>query len=118
MQIGDCFRMAVPPNYDREHLWIVLSNPDLDGTIVAVNVTSDVLRAGREFVLQVGVHKQIKHESFVSFPDALSVPIASVTRLCGKLTFMEKPLSPEIVEQIIAVAKAGKSMPEDLRKRL
>lgn len=118
MKVGDCFMMAVPPKYDREHLWIVLSNPAADGTVIAVNVTSDVLRAGREFVLQPGIHRRIIHESFVSFSDALCIPVASVTRLSGKLTFMVDPLPTNIVEQIIAVAKAGKSMSEEKRNRI
>jgi len=81
-------------------------------------VTSDLLRAGREFVLLAGTHKRITHESYVSFSDALLVLPANIERLVGKLVILEAPLTPELVAQIIAVAKAGKSMPDEFKRRL
>jgi len=28
MKLGDAFLMSVPPNFDREHLFFVISDPD------------------------------------------------------------------------------------------
>ena len=40
MNLGEAFLMAVPPNYNLKHLFIVISDPACHGgTCVAVNVT-------------------------------------------------------------------------------
>lgn len=119
MNVGDCFMMSVPPKYDLPHLWIVIAAPTPeDESILAVNVTSDEIRAGREFVLNGGDHGRIKHESFVSFSDALLIPMSSIKRLSGILITTEKPMHFNLVNQIIVVAKRTASMSDEKKTRL
>ena len=114
MKKCDCFLMAVPPKYNRMHLFVALTNPDAQGKLVAVNATSDVLRAGREFVLKAGDHECITHDSFISFSDAILADEASIVRMSKAHVIHLKPaLDEALVAKIIEVAKAGKSMPEE-----
>lgn len=115
MKIGDCFMMPVPPKYLVPHLWIVISAPDADGSIVIVNITHDWERAGKECILSGGCHRRIPDDSYVNFPDALLIPPANITALIPTLVTLEKPLNAELIGEIVAIAKTSKSIPVALK---
>jgi hypothetical protein len=80
--------MAVPPRYDVPHLFLVISDPTAHNrAFIIVNLTSDVLRAGKECVLNVGDHPRITKESFIAFADALEITpelSTNLQKLIGK----------------------------------
>ncbi|MDR3773275.1 MAG: hypothetical protein P4L26_08005 [Terracidiphilus sp.] len=114
MKLGDAFRMGVPPKFTVPHLFFVISDPTQHGgAFVAVNITKDYIRAGRECVLQIGDHPWITAESFVTFRDALEITPAKAVglhRLIGTEVFIENPLDPAVLRRIIVAAKASKSL--------
>lgn len=67
MQIGDTYLWS-----EGGHLWVVVSDPNLHkGEFIAVNLTKDAFRAGKECELNIGDHQWIKEKTYVSFGDAI-----------------------------------------------
>lgn len=122
MNIGDAFLMSVPPNFDRDHLFFVISDPAKNsGTFVIVNVTTNAVRAGRECVLQPCDHSWIRQECFVSFTDALEITPqqdSMIQALVGTRVRLQDSLSPAVVSRIVDAAKNSKAIPTKLKKYL
>jgi hypothetical protein len=118
VKIGDCFMMPVPPKYTVPHLWIIISDPGPDGSILIVNATHDWQRAGKEYILPAGCHRRITDDSYVNFPDALAVTPNRIQALVGTLVTIERPLKPTFVAEIIGVAKVSRSMSKELKALL
>jgi hypothetical protein len=122
MKLGDAFLMAVPPNFDREHLFFVISDPAKNaGTFIIANITGDEIRAGRECVLVRGDHPWIVKESFVTFTDALEITPAHAQKIDALMGTTIKPqpcLSAEILTKIVQAAKTSKAIPVDFKKYL
>lgn len=122
MNIGDSFTMAVPPNYDRPHLYFVISDPQIHGGLYhIVNITTDVLRAGRECVLQANEHPWIKRESFVSFSDVIEVTAdvhKMITALLGTKVVMQPALGAETLKKIRDSGHASKAIEQRFKKYL
>lgn len=122
MKIGDAFLMAVPPSYSIKHLFFVISDPTKhNGTFIIVNLTSDVFRAGKECILNVGDHPRITKESFVSFADAREITPAlaqNLEKLIGIHVTMQKSLTSAVLTKIVAAAKQSKAIPTDFKKYL
>ena len=53
-----------------EHLYIILTEPDVSGDILLVNLTSRTTRSDLTVVLQPGEHPYVIHESVINFADA------------------------------------------------
>ena len=122
MNLGDAFLMTVPPKYNLEHLYFVISDPLAHGgAFVAVNVTTDRLRAGKECPVQSGEHRWINRECFVNFADALEITssaAAHLESLMGKLVRMERPMTAALLARIVAAARASRSFPGNLKTYL
>ena len=52
------------------HLWILLTEPDGNGDVVIVNVTSLKNHPDQTTILKIGDHSYIKHDSVVLYADA------------------------------------------------
>ena len=61
-----------------EHLWVVLTDPDLDQLAVCVNITTSQGHSDTIVVLKPGDHSFIKKESVVHYPDAQLLNLKSV----------------------------------------
>jgi hypothetical protein len=122
MKLGDAFLMRVPPNFDREHLFFVISDPiKNNGTFIIANITGDEFRAGRECVLVKGDHPWIVKESFVTFTDALEITPAHAQKIDALMGTTIKPqpcLKPEMLAKIVEAAKKSKAIAVDLKKYL
>ena len=101
--------MPVPPKYVVSHLWIVISAPNADGEVVCVNVTHDLIRAGRACLLPAGSHRRLPDESYICFPDALITPVKNIQNLVGTIVTLEKPMHHSFVAKIIQAAKDPKN---------
>jgi len=114
--------MGVPPDYDCNHLFFVISDPDKhNGTFVIVNVTRNWFRAGRECILGVGDHPWIQEECFVSFADALEITTERaemITALIGTRIQSQLPLGERTLAKIVGAAKESKAIPIAFKKYL
>ncbi len=78
---SDCFRFAEKES----HLWIVLSDPDLDPDgVLIVNVTTLTTRKDRTCVLRGGCHQHITHESCINYALARVYTAARLTSLLAR----------------------------------
>jgi hypothetical protein len=122
MKLGDAFLMSVPPDFDREHLWFVISDPSKhDGHFIIVNVTTDIHRAGNECVLGPGDHNWISEECFVTFSDALEITPETaqcIEALKGTKVTILPCLTPQVLSKVVKAAKQSKAIPIAYKKYL
>ena len=105
MQIGDTYLWR-----DGGHLWVVISDPNLHGgEFIAVNLTKDVFRAGKECELNIGDHRWIKEKTYVSFGDAMKIGPRETANLEKHIASgaiqRHLPMKGSVLQKIIAVAK-------------
>ncbi len=122
MNLGDTFLMSVPPNFDRDHLFIVISDPTMhQGTFIIVNLTTDQFRAGNECILAVGDHPWITKQCFVTFADAIEITpqhLQTIQAFVGSRITLQPPVSPAVLAKIIDAAKQSKAIPRAFKKYL
>ena len=122
MNLGDAFLMSVPPNFNTQHLFFVISDPaQHSGNFIIANITGDQFRAGTECVLAVGEHSWITKQSFVSFADAMEITPANgaiITALIGTQITLQPPLSVVTLAKIVQAAKKSSAIPVAFKKYL
>jgi hypothetical protein len=122
MQLGDAFLMSVPPNFNQDHLFFVISDPAKNnGTFIIVNITGNELRAGRECVLAIGDHPWITKESFVAFADALEITPAvaqMINALIGTRVKLQPSLGAVVLAKIVNAGKQSQAIAVDYKKFL
>ena len=122
MNLGDTFLMSVPPRFDCDHLFFVISDPnEHNGTYIIVNVTGDESRADRECVLIKGDHPWITKECFVAFADALEITPerdAMINVLIGTRVTVQPCLDTAVLAKIITAAKCSSAITRAFKKYL
>jgi hypothetical protein len=111
MQIGDTFYWG-----EGGHLWVVISDPESnDGEFIAVNLTTDVFRAGKECELSVGDHRWVTGKTYVSFGDALKIGPKEALNLEKSIKSgairTHYPMKSTVLLKIISAAKISKALP-------
>jgi hypothetical protein len=111
MQIGDTFLWN-----EGGHLWVVISDPSTHaGEFIAVNLTKDEFRAGKECELAPGDHQWIREKTFVSFGDAMRYAPKNALNLEKQIALgtMKRhyPMKHSVLQKIIAAAKVSKAIP-------
>ncbi|MGA3334965.1 MAG: hypothetical protein ABSC62_12475 [Terracidiphilus sp.] len=109
MQIGDTFYWN-----EGGHLWVVISDPNMHaGEFIAVNLTKDLFRSGKDCELLPSDHRWIKEKTYVSFGDALKINSKECLRLEKSITAgtinRHFPMRPATLQKIIAAAKKSKA---------
>jgi len=67
---GDTFHSR-RPGATRPHLYVAVTDPDADGQLVLVNLTSQALLKDQSCILNVGDHPFIKHETVINYAEAV-----------------------------------------------
>jgi len=113
MKIGDTFIPALPD----AHLWIVLTEPNEEGKVVIVNLTSGVF--DQSCILEPGDHPFVRHTSTIRYQKAMlcshekleeSVRAGSVRR--------REPVAMEIVKRIWRGALVSDYTPGKVAKEI
>ena len=122
MNLGDTFLMSVPPNFDCDHLFIVISDPALhQGTFIIVNLTTDQFRSGNECILTIGDHPWITRQCFVTFTDAIEITpqhLQTIQAFVGSRITPQPPLSAAVLAKIVNAAKQSKAIPQAFKQYL
>ena len=107
MRSGDTFLYPLdPPN--TAHLWIVLTNPDSDGLVLIVNVTTtyslDKERVDTTVSLNPGEHPFVRKPSYLYYRGAMSKKVSDLESeaKAGRLK-MHTPCS----QALLGLARAG-----------
>lgn len=99
---GDTFLVEEPGTSYDSHLWIVLSDPNIDSdSVLIVNLTSWRADKDQACVLDAGDHPYVKHRSCVNYTGAKVVTAAHIERLLsvGKLV-SHSPVDPGLLAKI------------------
>jgi hypothetical protein len=101
---GDTF--LLPKTSDGvEHLWIVVTDPDINANAIGVNVTTRYSTSETTVVLMPGDHPFIKHESVIRFRDAKILELKSLEHLLSTGTtkfacHTHAPCSAELLTRV------------------
>jgi len=76
MNCGDTFLMPAPGGMATPHLWIVVTQPDVETHLCAI-VSVTTLRNSKDqtVILRPGDHPFIRHESTIFYGDAMIVDV-------------------------------------------
>lgn len=97
MQAGDTFLIAFRNTRCREHLWILVTEPDSCGEVVIISVTTLRNNIDQTVTLQPWDHPYINHLSAVLFGDARIVHRDSLNGDVGRAEVRRhRPCSPEL----------------------
>jgi hypothetical protein len=99
---GVSFLLPKPGRYDKEHLWIVLTDPHGNpAEVVIVSLTTRRYGADPTVVLTLGDHPFIKNETVVYYPDARIVEEGNlVAILTLRRDALKDDCSPELLARI------------------
>lgn len=101
MKLGDTFLRT---DSDK-HLWIVLSDPDIDsGTVLLVNMTTWNITRESACILQRGDHPWVRHKTCINYDDYDTVvtTLADLqnARNAGAIR-PQKPLSKAVLKRVL-----------------
>lgn len=118
IQFGDTYYWK-----DGGHLWVVISDPTIHcGEFVAVNLTTDEFRAGKDCELNVGDHKWITKKTYVCFGAAMKLGPREEANLLKQIAIgtikTHSPMSPVVLAKIIAKGKTTKALAAYLKAYL
>jgi hypothetical protein len=111
MNAGQCVLMPTPGN-QTAHLWIVVTNTDVAGLCVIVNVTTLRHICDKTVILHVGEHPFITHDSIVLYADAQIVRSSAIeAALRGGAAQGKPPCSPGVLARVVAGIAASPDTP-------
>jgi hypothetical protein len=104
LKSGDSF-LIPKTGGSTEHLWIVLTDPDVDGKSVCVNITTQQNHSETTVVLNKGDHPFVQHASVVYYTDARILDLNLVQQALETKTTMfacvlHKPCSQDLLKRI------------------
>jgi len=98
-------------------LHFVISDPDDEGKVLVVNMTSDDGTHDRTCVLVVGDHIEVKHQSVINYIDAINPELNKVQEVVNNDLVDEKnPISKELLVKIQEGAKKSPHLPNKYHK--
>lgn len=102
----------------KRHLRIVLTDPNVDGVVATVSVTSLKKEKKQDvrIVLNCGDHPFIKHESVLSYRHCQLFYADKVSNLIKENVFIKKEDIPaDLLEKIITAVLESKSTPRNIK---
>lgn len=118
MRAGDTFTYF---DGSDKHLWVVISDPDINATDFVVTVNLTTYQVGKESacVLNPGDHPFIKRTTCVQYADARPIASAILDKHLGNGRIVRQtPVSPQILARIRSGAAASCHIPLGCRKIL
>jgi hypothetical protein len=98
--LGDSFLLP-KPGQETSHLWVIITEPDVAGDAVMVNLTTQRPHSDVTVVLQPGDHSFIRHPTVVNYSDARLVNTPQLDAainagICRQLD----PVTPAVLKRI------------------
>ena len=113
MKAGDTFIIEQPGTSLDSHLWMVISDPNVDPhEVVLLNFTTWRADKDQACIVEVGDHAFIRHRTCVNYGGAKVVSAAAIQSLVtnGRIA-PRQPLSTDLLERIRNGAAESRSMP-------
>ena len=105
------------------HLWLVLTDPDDVGHVIAVMAVSSKSHTDKTLSLVVGDHPWIRRETNIDYGAARSFPVAKLLAANerGQLT-LEADMSPDLLERVqqglLASSRTIHAVKDEFRARM
>ena len=102
------------PGDGKGHLWVVLTDPDDNGFVLVVSLTTlrDRNNTDTTVILSPGDHDFIKHDTVVSYKDAQPVSVAGLRAAQGETVYRQgADCSPSLLERIQQGARKSRFAP-------
>jgi hypothetical protein len=114
VRAGDTFLVAVAAD---EHLWMIISDPDVDPQrVLVVNFSSWKPYHDQACIVEPGDHPFVIRRSCVNYPEARVTDADVLERLrAANQLFPRQPLSPELLARIRRSARASRLRLEHLQ---
>jgi hypothetical protein len=121
LKCGDTF-LAPKSSAEKEHLWVIITDPDAEGKAVGVNITSLRSYSETTLVLDKGDHRFITHPSVVNYGLAQILDIRAVHTAIEKkpkyfVCKSHDPCSPELLKKVQDGMLRSKQAPKDIKQR-
>lgn len=114
MKLGDTFKLE---RNGEGHLWVVISQPTGDGSIVMVNLTT--MRTGSDLscVLAPGDHPFVQHATVIAYQFAKLVPPEAQRMMeqQKQLCIPREPMPPAVLQRIREGSLKSDLMPQKLQ---
>lgn len=114
MKLGDTFKLE---RNGEGHLWVVISEPTSDGSVVMVNLTT--MRTGSDLscVLAVGDHPFVVHATVIAYQFAKLVPPEAqrMMQLQKQLCIPREPMPTAVLLRIREGSLKSDLMPQKLQ---
>ena len=99
-----------------DHLWVVISLPGDDGSVVIVNFTSWRAGCDENCVIETGEHKFVTHKTVVAYEKARLVSAQNQAALAKISVGRWDPVSPALLARIQAGALSSDLTQQKLQK--
>jgi len=100
VEAGDTYKLATPTN-PTPHLWIVLTDPDQQGEVAIVNLTTRQPASDATVILRPPDHPFVRHDTVVRYEDAQVVPARALdAAVKGGAARRHAALNPLILKRI------------------
>jgi hypothetical protein len=98
------------------HLWIICSEPQADGSVVAFNLTSKDWDSDLACVIQLGEHSYVRHESVVAYEHGELFTPQHIERLKKLAPKEYESVSQKLLRRIQEGAIVSNDTPSQLKK--
>lgn len=108
MKAGDTFLYPLP----QEHLWVAVTNPNADGEVLIVNITTVRNDIDRTVILRAKEHPFLTKPSYVYYREAM---IKQVSELEGEEKALRLKKHADCAKELLGLICAGISASEHTR---
>jgi len=113
---GDTFKMRKPDDHN-PHLWVVVTDPDDDGDVAIVNLTSRKQHSDDTVTLNRGDHTFIERETVIYYQDARRTKASALTNAVrGGAATVHDPCRLDILTKIQRGLDRSPYTPNDIKE--
>ena len=99
------------------HLWVVLTDPDENGEVAMVSLTTRRKGSDDTVILDSHDHPFVIRETAVSYGNAMCAAVQNLTNaVCVGAAFMHRPVSQDLLTRIQDGAQRSPHTPKDVKE--
>ena len=118
LRVGSTF-LAPTPEYETEHLYIIISIISSNTEALFVNITTKKAGKDTACILRPGDHSFIRHDSIINYGDAKIALISKLKEAISMKVFTKlEPVSDDILKKIQEGALISSAFPQKFLKYL
>lgn len=113
---GDTYLISTPPDYQTEHLFIIIITIDDDEALI-VNITTKKENSDMSCIITTGDHDFITHDSVINYKDAIKTKIKLLkTNIENNNITPHSPVSEDLLQRILKGASNSEFLPKEFKE--